>query len=786
MPFQRFNKALTAALVMSFAACSESTSPTDTLNAVAPTPPVSLAIAAPAPSYIVSAVAFEPEALPTIGIGPNCDDCVSAALPIGFSFAFFGNAYTQIFVGANGVVGFTAASMRDGCCNGIPLPVNDFYNNVIAIGQNDWMPNAVQKGIRFETRGAAPNRRFVLQFNNVPESGGNGRLTVQIVLFEGSNDIVLYTTTLSTTLRTRIFTQGIENLTGTEAYFVAGRVQSSFSLSNDAVKFSPPVPNRAPVITAPANRSVTTTPPSVEDGSTNLVARTNACAAIVDPGMPEVLDDAPGVTTIGVRNDGLALDAAYPKGTTTITWTATDAEGLTGTATQTIAVLDSEAPQITPPATIKTRTDAGASTATVVVGEAVAADNCPNVAISTSRSDNQPLSAPFNIGVTAIQWIATDASGNTNSANQKIIVVANNAPVISAPANISMPSDLGVCSAIVNPGEATATDDAEGTTVSGVRNDGGAVNGAYPKGVTTIMWTATDADGSTATASQTVTVSDNQKPSVQAPANIQVDNSGNNVPAAVSVGSAAAADNCHEVVVSGARNDGAALDALYPVGTTMIVWTAIDPSGNSASATQSITVRNVFVETRDLEAPSLNVPADFAVNATMPRGAVVNFAVNASDNVGVISLSCDRNSGSVFPIGYTSVSCSASDAAGNRAAKAFRVKVLNADEQIQNLILYIGTLPLKDASSRKLVKELNEVLRQRSDRKACDRLDDFLDKLDKRERGISAPSYLYMTREADRIQDVMSCRGKRHHGHDDHDMKPPKGKPGSSGSGDQT
>ena len=805
--FQPVRKALISIAMLSFVACHDSTSPSDGLMDPTPTvgtllrfsypdsirfpvagsatlvapiqtpfanvmssPAAALSSSLSAPSYAVSTVPFAPEAAPVTGLGPNCEFCLLIDQPIGFSFAFFGNTYDKIKIGSGGIIGFGANNMGDGCCQGIQIPLNDAYNNVIALGQNDWVPNSVAKAIRYETRGTAPNRRFVLQYTNVPESGGNGRLTVQIVLSEGTNEITIYTTTLSTTLRTRVFTQGIENATGSEAYFLPGRVRASFGLANDAVKFSPPVPNRAPVITAPPNISVTTALPPLDSSTAilankGLVPHTGVCAAVVDPGSPVVFDDAAGVTTTGARSDGLPLDAAYPKGTTTITWTAIDAEGLTATATQTITVNDNEIPSIFAPANVSTRTDPGASTATVAVGEATVADNCPNVAISASRSDNLPLSASFNAGTTTIQWIATDASGNTNSANQNVTVVGNKAPVATAPASISVNTDPGACSAVVNPGLATATDDATGVSIAGVRNDGGAINGSYPKGVTTITWTATDADGLTAVAMQTVGILDNQKPSVQAPSNIVVDNNGGLASAAVSVGSAVAEDNCHEVSVSGARSDGGALTGLYAVGTTTITWTAIDPSGNSASAAQTVTVRDITVH--DVEAPRLNVPGDFEVNATMPSGAVVNFAVSASDNLAGASVSCDHNSGSVFRIGYTSITCTATDASGNRTTKTFGVEVLSADEQIGNLIKYVESLPIRDNASKKLVKELSQALRARSDRKSCEQMDDFIERLDKRGRGMPAAWSAwsaYMTSEALRIERVLGCRGN--HGSD--------------------
>ena len=702
---------------------------------------------AAAPSYTVSPIAFAPEAAATVNKGVNCEDCVMFNVPLGFNFKFFGNTYSKINISSNGIVGF-GSDMSDGCCAGAVIPLNDgsSRNNLIAVAWTDLAPSS---GIKYETRGTIPNRRWVLQYN-ANESANVGGVSMQLILYEGSNDIVMYTTSLHMAGRTHLLTQGIEDATGTEAYFVSGRVHSAFRLTNDGVKFSPPVTNYAPVVTPPPNISVTTAPPSV-GGDTRIALAlhlTGACAATVNPGVPTVIDDADGVTTTGARNDGLPLDAAYPKGVTTITWTATDAGGLTTTATQTVTVTDGESPSVTAPSNISARTDVGALTATVVVGEATAADNCPNVTISTSRSDNLPLSATFSIGVTTIQWIATDASGNTNSANQKITVVGNAPPVVTSPPNLAANTDPGVCAAVVNPGIATATDDAAGTTVAGVRNDGAPLTAAYPKGVTTILWTATDAEHLTSSASQTITVSDKQKPSVTPPSSVSVGNNHGLASAAVSVGSATAEDNCHEVTVSGARSDGGALGALYPVGVTTITWTATDASGNSASGTQTITVS-------DIEPPTIIVPADIAVNATSSSGAVVTFAVNATDNVGVTSLSCDHNSGSVFQIGYTSINCVASDAAGHTTTGTFGVDVRGAAEQLANLVKDVLSFGLMNGTTNPLINQLRSV--SGTDPQSCKKMNDFISMVTKKGRDMSPEDSAYLITEATRIENVMGC-----------------------------
>src|SRR5262249_20170754 len=109
----------------------------------------------------------------------------------------------------------------------------------------------------------------------------------------------------------------------------------------------------------------------------------------------------------GARADGQSLTDLYPVGTTAITWTATDAAGNRASCTQTVTVEDREKPVLTCPAAITTGTDPGQCTAAVNPGTATAQDNCPGaVAVSGTRSDGQPLTAPYPLGTTTITWSA--------------------------------------------------------------------------------------------------------------------------------------------------------------------------------------------------------------------------------------------------------------------------------------------------------------------------------------------------------------------------------------------
>lgn len=264
-------------------------------------------------------------------------------------------------------------------------------------------------------------------------------------------------------------------------------------------------------------------------------------------------------------------------------------------------------------------------------------------------------------------------------------------PAITAPPDVNAATDPGACTATnVDLGTPHVVHYADPVTVERRRGDDRSLDAPYPKGVTTITWTVTDAQGETATATQAVSVKDLEKPSLSAPASRTVNTDPGLPSARVDIGSASATDNCSggSVTITPKRSDGAVtLDALYLAGTTTVTWSARDEAGNVAMAEQTIVVN-------DLEAPALSVPEDFTVNATTPNGVPVQYAASARDNVAVTSFSCVPTSGDLFQIGAYNVACSASDRAGNSTSLSFVVIVHGAPEQIAKLIAYVrGVLP---------------------------------------------------------------------------------------------
>lgn len=114
----------------------------------------------------------------------------------------------------------------------------------------------------------------------------------------------------------------------------------------------------------------------------------------------------------------------------------------------------------------------------------------------------------------------------------------------------------------------------------------------------------------------------------------------------------------------------------------------------------------VLVHQSDTIAPELLLPAQSPVApATGPGGAAVGFAAGARDDFDPApQVACTPAAGSVFPIGTTTVSCTANDAHGNAATATFGLTVLGAREQIAALGSEVAAAAELDNRDARLVR----------------------------------------------------------------------------------
>jgi hypothetical protein len=178
-----------------------------------------------------------------------------------------------------------------------------------------------------------------------------------------------------------------------------------------------------------------------------------------------------------------------------------------------ITVNDTQNPTINAPADASYQCAAQVPVASP--SQATASDNCGTPTVTVSDSDNGGAGSVASPLIITRTYTATDGAGHTASASQTITVVDNTRPSVTPPPNVNADADASTCSAVVNPGTATASDNCSGTvTVVGTRSDSQPLNAPYPVGTTTITWTATDAHGNTSSATQTITVNDSQAPTI--------------------------------------------------------------------------------------------------------------------------------------------------------------------------------------------------------------------------------------------------------------------------------
>ena len=299
--------------------------------------------------------------------------------------------------------------------------------------------------------------------------------------------------------------------------------------------------------------------------------------------------------------------------TVTRTFTATDDAGNSSSATQTISVVDTTAPEFTlVPAnyTVECTDD-------MPMEDATAVDLCSMVTVEVS-SVTTPGNATGNYVITRT-FTATDDAGNSNTATQTIAVQDTTPPAFA-----SFPEDTVVeCSDGLPLMSATATDGCGpvAVTFTDLFTTGNAA-GNYTIARTI---TATDDAGNATTALQNITVQDTTAPEFTfVPTDYTVECTDD-----MPMDDAMATDNCGEVTVS-VSSETTAGDATgnYTITRT---FTATDDAGNSSSATQTISVQ-------DTTAPALTVPADYTTECS--EGLVLDLA-EAIDACGPTSVSVE-------------------------------------------------------------------------------------------------------------------------------------------------
>ncbi len=178
------------------------------------------------------------------------DDTQQGPFNIGFTFCYFGQTYSQFWVGSNGWISFSAGQPTTFTSTPIPNAGFNIPKNCIMGPWQDWHPG-VGGQIRYQVQGTAPCRKLVVSWLNMPMFGCTQTLgTFHIVIYESSNYIENH-------IQTKPFcawangtaVQGIHNQAGTAAITVVGRNSTQWVANNDAFRWVPSGPVVNPVLT---------------------------------------------------------------------------------------------------------------------------------------------------------------------------------------------------------------------------------------------------------------------------------------------------------------------------------------------------------------------------------------------------------------------------------------------------------------------------------------------------------------------------------------------------------
>lgn len=249
---------------------------------------------------------------------------------------------------------------------------------------------------------------------------------------------------------------------------------------------------------------------------------------------------------------------------------------------------------------------------------------------------------------------------------------------LASPPTLDLPEPMNV--------EATSADGALVTfPVSAVDFNGGELDvdcdyqsgDHFEFGTTPVKCSATDSLGKQTEGTFTITVADNTPPAIEPHADMTIEATGPDGEVVDFIVTATDTVDPDPAVTCTPPSG-----SVFEVGTTEVSCTATDNADNTSEpATFDVTVEDTIP-------PVIDELEDMTVVATGPGGAEVDFQVTATDRIDPDpAITCTPSSGSLFEIGSTLVSCTATDDAENTSAPVtFTITVLGGGDLLATLI----------------------------------------------------------------------------------------------------
>jgi hypothetical protein len=401
-------------------------------------------------------------------------------------------------------------------------------------------------------------------------------------------------------------------------------------------------------------RYVDVTPPVLHgpgDLSATATSSEGAVASFqVTAGDP---DDAPGVLTIACDH---ASGATFAIGVTTVACQAHDPAGNEAQRLSFTITVNDAAPALSLPADISDMANGRDGKAEMFAASASDfADGILPVVCDHAPGDT------FPIGATTVHCHATNSSGQTTDGSFTVTI----AYVDVTPPTIRGPGDLTAIATSSNGASVSfvvsATDpDDEAPTVVCDHASGA----TFAIGVTTVTCHAHDPAGNEAQpVGFTVTVGD-AAPKLSLPDDMH---DTTHDPKGLKEAFAASASDFEDGSLAAVCDHGSR--DTFPVGATTVRCHATNSSGRTTSGSFTVTIAYV-----DVTPPVIHTSGDQHVTGTSAAGATVFYTATAADpddDGAALTLVCGPlQSGATFPVGASTVTCTASDPAGNHATPA--------------------------------------------------------------------------------------------------------------------
>jgi len=209
-------------------------------------------------------------------------------------------------------------------------------------------------------------------------------------------------------------------------------------------------------------------------------------------------------------------------------------------------------------------------------------------------------------------------------------------------------------------------------------------SGPFGLGTHAVILTITDTHGASSSCTASVTVVDTTPPALTCPPNQSVPAVVGQCQAVVSYPDPTVTDNCSGSLLLGCAPPSG---TIFQVGTTTVTCTARDAANNIGTC-------QFMVMVLDTQPPIITCPPNIVTKTANPgdTSVIVTYPpATASDNCGNVAVVCSPPTGSSFPRGTTTVTCSATDAANIATTCTFTVTVFDVcvqDETTQDALLF--------------------------------------------------------------------------------------------------